>query len=117
GLHQLGFPAAMLIGLSQVIALIPGTSRSGITMTVALALGFDRVSAARFSFLLSIPVIALSGGYKAWQLLSAADVDWLALALGTFISAITALTCIYLFLKWIERIGMMPFVWYRLVLG
>src|SRR5690606_24686336 len=61
---SLGWRQALVIGVAQALALIPGTSRSGITMTAALALGFDRVTSARFSFLLSIPIIVLSGGYK-----------------------------------------------------
>lgn len=117
GMDELGFKAAMWIGLAQAVALIPGTSRSGITMTAALALGFDRVTSARFSFLLSIPVIILSGGFKAWQLVESPQVEWGALLMGVVISGVTAFACIYLFLKWINRIGMMPFVWYRMVLG
>ena len=80
-------------------------------------MGFDRVTSARFSFLLSIPVIILSGGYKAWQMVEAPHAEWGALFMGTAISGVTAFTCVYLFLKWINRIGMMPFVWYRMVLG
>jgi undecaprenyl-diphosphatase len=63
-IDQITFKNALLIGLAQAMALIPGTSRSGITMTVGLMLGFDRQSAARFSFLLSIPIIVLAGGYQ-----------------------------------------------------
>ncbi len=108
---------ALLIGVAQVLALVPGTSRSGVTITAALMLGFNRQTAARISFLMAIPVIALSGGYKTLQLLQLADVDWYSILLGTLLSGITAYICIYEFLKWIDRIGMMPFVWYRLVLG
>lgn len=63
-LHQFTWRSALIVGCAQALALIPGTSRSGITITAALALGFDRIAAARFSFLLAIPVIVLSGGYK-----------------------------------------------------
>ena len=108
----------MLIGLSQALALIPGTSRSGITMTAALALGYDRQCAARFSFLLAIPVIILSGGYKGLQLIGEADaVVWGDIFLGIGLSAVTAFACIHFFLALVNRIGMMPFVWYRLILG
>jgi len=107
----------LVIGASQALALIPGTSRSGITITAALALGFDRVSAARFSFLLSIPIIVLSGGFKSIELLSVTAVPWGGILLAISLSALTAYCCIYTFLAWIDRVGMMPFVWYRLVLG
>lgn len=116
-LHQFTWKSALFVGCAQAIALIPGTSRSGITITAALALGFDRTSAARFSFLLAIPVIVLSGGYKAVELAQLAQVPWKEIAIGTLLSAITAYLCIHLFLVWINRIGMLPFVIYRLILG
>jgi len=109
---------AVLIGLAQVLALVPGTSRSGITMTAALALGLTRTEAARFSFLLSIPTILMAGSYESWQLLNAAGrVDWGLIALGTCTAAVSAWLCIHFFMKLIERIGMLPFVLYRLLLG
>lgn len=109
---------ALLIGIAQAVALIPGTSRSGITMTAALMLGLDRVSAARFSFLLSIPIIILSGGYQGLKLVSTpTNYDVNAILLGTGLSFVSALICINLFLKVINRMGMLPFVIYRLVLG
>ena len=115
---QMNWCSAMLIGLSQALALIPGTSRSGITITAALALGYDRQSAARFSFLLAIPVIILSGGYKGLQLVGESNaVVWGDIFLGISISAVTAFACIHFFLALVNRIGMMPFVWYRLILG
>ncbi|MGD9661978.1 MAG: undecaprenyl-diphosphate phosphatase [Porticoccaceae bacterium] len=116
-LDALEWKQALIIGIAQALALIPGTSRSGITMTAALALGFDRVTAARFSFLLSIPVIILSGGFKTVELLGATAVPWGQISLAISLSAITAYGCIYTFLAWINRMGMMPFVWYRVLLG
>ena len=107
----------MIVGCAQALALIPGTSRSGITITAALALGFEREAAARFSFLLAIPVIVLSGGYKALQLGQADNVPWVDIAIGTILSAISAYLCIHYFLALINRIGMLPFVLYRLLLG
>ena len=114
---QMTFKQALLIGFAQVLALIPGTSRSGITITMALALGLERQAAARFSFLLSIPIIAGSGGYKTLELAQAASVDWQPLLLGAGVSFISAFICIHLFLSWINRIGMWPFVIYRILLG
>lgn len=112
------WPAALMIGLAQAIALIPGTSRSGITMTAALLLGFNRESAARFSFLLSIPVILGAGTLATYELVETKTaVDWSALLYGAGFSFVSAYLCIYLFLSWISRIGMLPFVLYRLALG
>jgi len=117
-LEKLGFKGAMLIGFAQMIALIPGTSRSGITMTFGLMLGLSRVNAANFSFLLSIPIIAMAGGYYSLQLFtSAAMVDWYAMLLGIIISFSSAFACIHYFLILVEKLGMMPFVIYRLFLG
>ena len=116
--HSTTIKDALLIGLAQAVSLIPGTSRSGITMTMGLALGLSRSAAARFSFLLSIPIIILAGGYESLKLAEeAAPVDWNALLLGTAVSAISAFLCIHYFLRLIERVGMMPFVIYRLLLG
>ena len=108
---------ALIIGFSQALALIPGTSRSGITITAALFLGFSRQESARFSFLLSIPVILLSGGYKGLSLMSQAQVDWLSIGLGVAISFVSAFLCIHYFLSFINRLSMTPFVIYRLILG
>lgn len=108
----------LVIGLAQALALIPGTSRSGITITAALMLGLKREAAARFSFLLSIPVIFLAGSLETLEYLTDASItDAQPLLLGALISAISAYACIHYFLKLLERIGMMPFVAYRLVLG
>lgn len=116
--YQIGWRDVLFIGIAQAIALIPGTSRSGITITAGLMLGLTREAAARFSFLLSIPVIFLAGGLKTTELVqSPLAVDWTALASGALFSAVSAYICIFLFLKMLERMGMWPFVIYRLILG
>lgn len=116
--HTIGWRDVVIIGIAQAVALIPGTSRSGITMTAGLALGLTRSAAARFSFLLSIPVILLAGGLNGIELAaSELPVEWSALIIGIVISGISAYLCIHFFLKLLERIGMLPFVIYRLVLG
>lgn len=116
--HQASWKDAILIGFAQALALIPGTSRSGVTMTAALMLGLNRVAAARFSFLMSIPVIVMAGGYEGLKMVKAgAMVDWNEIALGTAISFASALACIHWFLKILARLGMLPFVLYRLALG
>lgn len=109
---------AVVIGLFQAIALIPGTSRSGITITAGLLTGLKRKQAARFSFLLSIPVIALAGMVKGLDLYKAADpVSWDLISIGVVWSAIVAYLSIGWFLKFLDKVGMMPFVYYRLILG
>ncbi|WP_053980301.1 undecaprenyl-diphosphate phosphatase [Marinagarivorans algicola] len=116
-LAQFTLKAAIIIGCAQALALIPGTSRSGITITAALLLGFSREDSARFSFLLSIPIIVLSAGLMSLDLLEAPSVDWQSLAIGTVVSGLSAYACIYYFLAFINRLGMLPFVVYRLILG
>ena len=109
---------ALYIGCSQALALIPGTSRSGITISTALMLGFERQAAARFSFLLSIPVILGAGLIKGLDLYAQGEsAPWLMVLLGTVIAGISAFSCIHFFLKWLDRIGMQPFVIYRMLLG
>jgi undecaprenyl-diphosphatase len=108
----------LFIGCAQAIALIPGTSRSGITMTAALMLGLTRTAAARFSFLLSIPAIVLPGGLKSYELATGElPVDWSMIILGASVSAVAALTCIHFFLILLDKIGFKPFIFYRLALG
>lgn len=117
-INALGFKGAMMIGLAQAIALIPGTSRSGITMTMGLMLGLTRTAAARFSFLLSIPAIAMAGSYLTFKLVTSSEaVDWQAIALGSGIAFVSAYACIHYFLILVDKLGMMPFVIYRLLLG
>ena len=116
--HHLCLFDILFIGLAQALALIPGTSRSGITITAGLLLGLTREAASRFSFLLSIPVIFLAGSLKTIELLQSEVIaDWNALMSGTILSALSAYFCITIFLKIVEKIGMWPFVIYRLLLG
>lgn len=116
--YQTGLKGAVIIGLAQMLALIPGTSRSGITITAGLMLGLTRNAAARFSFLMSIPIIAMASGYDLLKfILSDQYVDWDALLLGAGLSFLSAILCIHLFLLLLNRVGMMPFVIYRLLLG
>ncbi|MFK8052983.1 MAG: undecaprenyl-diphosphate phosphatase [Woeseiaceae bacterium] len=112
------WPDALLVGVAQAMALIPGTSRSGVTMTAAMALGLTATAAARFSFLLSIPVIVLAGGLEAIKLArSDLAIDWGTLAIGAVLSAVVAYLTIKYFMKFIARIGMLPFMLYRLALA
>ncbi len=116
--RSLTLPVALCIGLAQALAPIPGVSRSGVTITAALLLGLSRQAAARFSFLLSIPIIASAGMLLLARLLrEQAPVDWLALGLGMLISGVAAYLCIAAFLRLLDRVGLMPFVYYRLGLA
>lgn len=116
--RTLGWREVGLIGFGQALALIPGTSRSGITMTVGLSLGLSREAAGRFSFLLSVPAIAMVGSWQTVQFaLDPAPVAWGSLALATALSAITAFAAIALFLKLIGRMGMALFALYRIALA
>jgi len=116
--HQMNWKDVLFIGAAQALALFPGTSRSGITITAALLLGLSREAAARFSFLLSIPVIVIACGLETVELVQTGnDTDWRAVFAGIAISGISAYLCIHYFLAFIKRIGMQPFVVYRLLLG
>ncbi|HIG44376.1 MAG: undecaprenyl-diphosphate phosphatase [bacterium] len=115
---ELHWRHALIIGVAQCFALIPGTSRSGVTMSLALLLGYTRESASRISFLLSIPAIAGASTLKTYDLIQdPTTVDWQSMAIGIIVAAISAYLCIRLFLDFINRIGFTPFVLYRLMLG
>lgn len=112
------FLVALAVGCAQVLALIPGTSRSGITITAALLLGLGRTQAATFSFLLAIPVILGAFVITIYDLSqSNASFNIQQFGLGFIVAALSAYFCIDFFLKVIEKVGMWPFVVYRLVIG
>ncbi|TDG12202.1 undecaprenyl-diphosphate phosphatase [Seongchinamella unica] len=118
GDRKLHFGSALFIGVAQAAALIPGVSRSGVTITAALLLNMSRQDAARFSFLLSIPVISGAALVKSVDLVqSSAAVNWLQMGIAACASAVTAYMCIAVFLRLLDRVGMMPFVYYRIVLA
>jgi undecaprenyl-diphosphatase len=113
------FIDALLVGIAQVGALIPGVSRSGSTLTAALGLGFKREEAARFSFLLGLPAIALAGLKELWEL-HKAHLDaqgWSVLAVGLLVASISAFVAIWTLMRVLERYSAWPFVIYRGVLG
>jgi len=117
-LEDIGWRDALYIGIAQCLALVPGTSRSGITMTAGLMLGLDRGAAARFSFLLSAPIILLAVLWEGRYLLTEpGPVDWGSIGITMAFSAGCALITIHYFLKWLSRTGMAPYVIYRLLLG
>jgi len=117
-LQDLAVGPALAIGIAQVLALIPGVSRSGVTITAARLLGFGAEDAARFSFLLAIPVITAAGGYGVLRMLQdAAGIDWGQFGLAVAASALAGWVCIAAFLALLRRVGLLPFVVYRLALG
>jgi undecaprenyl-diphosphatase len=116
--HSLSWPQALAIGCAQALALMPGTSRSGITITAGRALGLGRSGAARFSFLLAIPGIAAAGAYEGLKLATShAGVDWSSMGIGVAFSALSGIACIALLIRFIERIGLLPFTIYRLAIA
>ena len=119
-LSSLNLPDAVTIGLAQALAVVPGTSRSGITITAGLFRNMTRESAARFSFLLSTPAIAAAAGkalhemHKKGGLHGVLNTDFL---LGVGVSALTGCFVIGWFLHYLRRSGLRPFVYYRIVFG
>lgn len=109
---------ALVIGFMQALSLIPGTSRSGITLTAALLLGMSRTAGARFSFLLSIPTIAGAGVLMAEEAVAEGLPNgWEPLLAAAAIAGVAAYTCIRAFIALIDRTGMTPYVIYRIALG
>ncbi len=107
-----------IVGCLQALALIPGTSRSGITITAALLIGLSRTLSIKYAFLLSIPVITLATILKTFDLSrNTSQVDWTYLLVGFVITLITSYFTIVFFIRLVERIGFLPFVIYRILLG
>jgi undecaprenyl-diphosphatase len=108
----------LFIGMMQALALIPGTSRSGITITAGLLIGLSRQMSIQFAFLLSIPVIAIASASILIELYGQPQVVNISLLfLGFVVSALSSYFTIVFFIKLLDRVGMMPFVVYRLLLG
>jgi undecaprenyl-diphosphatase len=117
-LQDMSWRSALLIGLAQTLALVPGVSRSGITLTAGRFLGFSTDAAARFSFLLSIPIIAAAGGYGALKVaMGEAPINWQEFLLAMGFAALAGWACIAAFLALLQKVGLLPFILYRLALG
>ncbi len=118
---------SLWIGMSQALALVPGVSRSGITISVAMLRSVDRTSAARFSFLLSTPVVVGAAVFEGWKFYQTAlirnapvastEINWAILALGVSCAAVSGFLCIRYFLRYLETRTLTPFVIYRIVLA
>ena len=114
--YSVTIPQALFIGSMQALALIPGVSRSGVTMTAALYIGLHRTAAARLSFLLSVPITALAAAHGVMEILtgeSAVRMD--TFFIGAVLSAVFAFVVIHFFLRFAQKMGALPFVIYRLL--
>jgi len=117
---EIGWKEGLLVGAAQAIALVPGVSRSGVTMTMALLLGFSRKDAARFSFLLSLPILVLGTLKGALEILAAPGetaAGAIALLVGVGFSFLSGFLCIKYFLRYLESRSFTPFVVYRIILS
>lgn len=117
GISQITWVDALVIGFAQVCALIPGSSRSGTTITAGLFLGLTRESAARFSFLLSIPAVVASGLYELTKIHGASELGAGNLLISTVVSGFVGYASIAWLLKFLMLNTAMAFVWYRILLG
>lgn len=118
GLGEMDAGRSTAIGLAQAVALVPGVSRSGMTISAARFLGFDRVSAARFSFLLSAPVVAGAAALKLGKAVTGDEVvAWGPLAVGALTSGVCGVLVIRGLLGYMQRRTLAVFVWYRIALG
>lgn len=118
GLDQLNARDGMLYGAWQALALVPGMSRSGATMTGGLFLGYDRAAAARYSFLLAIPAVLGSGAYELKEIGGeTGQVAWGPTILATVVGGLVGYAVIAWFMNWISTRSFMPFVWYRIAVG
>ena len=117
-LRHMGIGDAVLIGISQILALIPGSSRAGLTITMARFLGYDRKTAARFSLLLAIPAILGASTLKGIEVVQANNlILGIDVLIAGSVSFLAALASISIMMAWLDRAGFMPFVIYRIILG
>ncbi len=116
---QIGWRDGLMIGLAQTLALIPGASRSGVTITAGLFAGLNRADAARFSFLLSVPAVAASGLYEALKLarLELGQVSWLSVGLATSVAAVSGYLAIAGLIRFLQKRSTLVFIVYRILLG
>lgn len=118
-LDRITLKSSLIIGLAQCLALIPGVSRSGITITAALLLGYNRETSARFSFLLSLPIVFGAALLKVGHLLKTGIPagETTPLLIGVASSALFGYLSVMFLLKLVQRYSLYPFVWYRLLAG
>jgi undecaprenyl-diphosphatase len=116
-IRNITFGTSILIGISQTLAIIPGVSRSGITMTTGLLMGITREGAARFSFLLSTPIIFGAAMVKLPHVISNSSVISVNFTIGMVVSCITGIISIGFLLRYVQTKDFLPFAWYRFILG
>ena len=116
-INHITFGTSIFIGISQALAIVPGVSRSGITMTTGLLMGLNREGAARFSFLLSTPIIFGAAVVKLPGVISNSSVFTVNFAIGMLVSCITGIAGIGFLLRYVQTKDFLPFVWYRFILG
>jgi len=116
-INNITFGTSLFIGISQALAIIPGVSRSGITMTTGLLMGLNREGAARFSFLLSTPIIFGAAMVKLPGVISNSSVINVNFAIGMLVSCITGIASIGFLLRYVQTKDFLPFAWYRFILG
>jgi undecaprenyl-diphosphatase len=116
-INNITFGTSILIGISQTLAIIPGVSRSGITMTTGLLMGVTREGAARFSFLLSTPIIFGAAMVKLPHVISNSSLISVNFTIGVLVSCITGIVSISFLLRYVQTRDFSPFVWYRFILG
>ncbi len=117
GMGELSWTDSVAIGAAQALAIVPGTSRSGITIATALFRGLDRDTAARFSFLLSTPAIAGAAAKALYDLMKQGHVEWGQFLIGAGVSAITGFVVIGWFLRHLQRGNLNIFIYYRVIFG
>jgi undecaprenyl-diphosphatase len=116
-MRNITFGTSMFIGLSQALAIIPGVSRSGITMTTGLLGGMTREGAAKFSFLLSTPIIFGAALVKLPHVISDSSVISVTFSTGMLVACITGIVSIRFLLRYVQKKDFLPFVWYRFIIG
>ncbi len=115
---EIDMMTGLKIGLFQTLALIPGVSRSGATIAGGMILGLSRTDAARFSFLLALPVILGAGSKKILELISSPlEVAWVPIGIGAFIAFVIGLAAIHFMITFVKKHTLWPFIWYRIVLA
>jgi len=117
GINNMTFGTSILIGISQALAIIPGVSRSGITMTTGLLMGMTREGAARFSFLLSTPIILGAAMVKLPHIISNSSMITVSFMIGMVVSCVIGVVSIGFLLRYVQTKNFLPFAWYRFLLG
>ena len=117
GINNIPFGTSMLIGISQALAIIPGVSRSGVTMTIGLLMGMTREGTAKFSFLLSTPIILGAAMVKLPHVISNSSMITANFMVGMLVSCLTGIVSIGFLLRYVQTKNFLPFAWYRFLLG